>query len=519
MALIDTWGLALVPLLLVGGALFMLVMPGVDRLALRHVGMTVSVAAALVGLRLAWLASEAPRTLALFGAELRLDALNGPMVVMACVSLPVALRAGAPRVFERTQFYVVTVLFCGGLGTAALVVAAPIVKLVIATLAAVPLFALVSLFGGPQRGSSTMKAAVLWLLVDAAAMAVAVLLAARAHVAVASASVDDLATGAAVQPPGQASLLFLALAAPGLVRLAAGPFSVWLSDFLEQAPVSAAVIACATAAPLGLELLARVALPAVPSGVLALLPVILLVGVLALGVSAMLALAERELRRLIAQLVHLAGAAAALAVMTLGSGAIAAAVGLVVASAGSAMLALCTVEAIERRYETRDCVELIGLGHQTPLLATLLAAGLFGLGGVPLVGAGTALWLLAAALGDGPAFAAAALPGSWLLALQIVVVAATALASIGVATALRRLLLPAVRHGHKHLERVTAAQALRLLVPALIALIAGLGAPVVVLQARPIADQIARVAAARAAVQPPPAEPFDELGNDDEVER
>lgn len=506
-ALLDAWGLALVPLIMVAGALFVLVMPSPDRLALRHVGLTVSTAAGLVGLRVASLATDAPRALDLFGVQLRLDALNAPMLVIACIAIPVALRAGAPRVFERTQFYVVTVLFCGGLGSAALLVSAPIVKLVIATLAAVPLFALVSLFGGPQRGSSTMKTAVLWLLVDAAAMATAVLLAARAHVGVATATVDDLAVGASAQPPGQGALLFLALAAPGLVRLAAGPFSVWLSDFLEQAPVGAAVIASATAAPLGLELLARVALPTAPAGALALLPAFLFVGLLALAVSAILALAERELRRLTAQLLHLAGAAAALAVVSFGGGAIAAAAGLVVASAASAMLTLCTIESIERRYETRDCVELIGLGHQTPLLAALLAAGLFGLGGVPLVGAGTALWLLAGELGGGPAFGAAALPPSWQLVLQVAVVAAAVVGSIGVATALRRLLLPAVRRTRRDLESVTAGQALRLLVPASVALLAGPVAAVIVQSARPVADELARTAARRAAVLTPAGKP------------
>ncbi|MBI1946821.1 MAG: hypothetical protein HYS27_14085 [Deltaproteobacteria bacterium] len=511
-ALLDAWGLALVPFLLVSGALFVLVMPSPDRLALRHVGLAVSITAGLVGLRVASLAVAAPLELQLLGATLRLDALNAPMLVIACIAVPIALRAGAPRVFERTQFYVVTVLFCGGLGAAALLVAAPVVKLVIATLAAVPLFALVSLFGGPQRGSSTMKAAVLWLLVDAGAMAAAVLLAARAHVPVATATVDDLAVGASAQPQEQSALLFLALAAPGLVRLAAGPFSVWLSDFLEQAPVSAAVIASATAAPLGLELLARVALPAAPAGALALLPAFLFVGLLALAVSAILALAERELRRLTAQLLHLAGAAAALAVVSFGGGAIAAAVGLVVAAAASAMLTLCTVESIERRYETRDCVELIGLGHQTPLLAALLAAGLFGLGGIPLIGAGTALWLLAGEVGSGPAFAAAALPPSWLLMLQVAIVAAAALGSIGVATAMRRLLLPAVRRTRRDLESVTAGQAVRLLVPAAVALLAGPMAAVIVHNARPVADQLARTAAMRAAVRTPAAaEPFGDV--------
>lgn len=498
MALLDTWGLAIVPLLMAGGALFVLVMPSPDRLALRHVGLTVSIAAGLIGLRLAWLAASAPQKLAVAGVELRLDAFSAPMLVMLCIAIPVALRAGAPRIFERTQFYVVTVLFCGGLGAAGLLAAAPAVKLGVATLAAVPLFALVSLFGGPQRGSTTMKTAVLWLLVDAAGMAAAVLLAARARVGVSVASVDDLATGASGLPPDQGALIFVALAAPGLVRLAAGPFSVWLADFLEQAPVSAAIVATSCAAPLGLELLARVALPTAPTGALGVLPVFVLVGLLALAVSAILALAERDLRRLTAQLLQLAGAAAALAVITFGGGAIAAAGGLVVATAASAMLALCTIESIERRYETRDCVELIGLAYQTPLLAALLAAGLFGLTGIPLVGAGTALWLLAAEMADGPALSAAALPPSWGLVLEISVVAAAALGSIGVATGLRRLLLPAARRTRRDLESMTLGQAARLLVPAAVALLAGPVAAVIVHSARPIAEELARAATVRA---------------------
>lgn len=501
MALLDTWGLALVPALMVGGALFVLVMPSLDRLALRHVGLTISVAAGLVGLRLSWLASSAPRHLELPGVRLGLDSFSAPMLVMLCIALPVALRAGAPRIFERTQFYVVTVLFCGGLGAAALLCEAPAVKLGVATLAAVPLFALVSLFGGPQRGSTTMKTAVLWLLVDAAAMAGAVLLAARAHVGVSVATVDDLAIGAATLSGDQSALLFVALAAPGLVRLAAGPFSVWLADFLEQAPVSAAIVATAGAAPLGLELLARVALPVAPGGALAVLPVAMLVAMLALGVSAILSLAERDLRRLCAQLLQLSGAAAALAVLTFGGDAIAAACGLVVATAASAMLALCTIESIERRYETRDCVELIGLAWQTPLLASLLAAGLFGMTGIPLVGAGTALWLLAGALGHGPSMAAAALPPAWNLVLEVAVVAAAALGSIGVATGMRRLLLPAPRRTRRDLESLTLGQAARLLVPAVVALLAGPVAAMVVHGARPVADELARSSAGRAAVR------------------
>jgi NADH:ubiquinone oxidoreductase subunit 4 (subunit M) len=463
----------------IGGALFCLAMPGVDRLALRHVGVAVGIAAGLCAL----VAVRAGRaSFSAFDVTLRIDTLSAPLLLTLAVFGPVALRAGAPRVFERTQFYVVTALFLQGMLAAALLVDAPLLLLGILPLSAVPLFALVALFGGPLRGSTTLKTAVVWILVDIVALAALALVAADAGVDVTTAALPDLARAAAARPVEEQRWLFLALAAPAFVRLAAGPFSVWLAAFLDEAPVSAAVLACCGAAPVGVHVLARVALPIAPHGAADLIPVFFFFGVLAFLVSGLIAVAERDLRRLCAQLLQIGGASAALALCTFDAAAVAIGTVHVVATGASAALFLIAVEAAERRFETRDVVELSGLARSVPLVGGLTLLGLCALVGVPATGAGTTLWMCATAFARAPTLPpfsgpllAAALAGGALLA------------AAGAAAVARRALAPPHRKHRRFLEEVTGPQAARLWVPALLAVIIGLAAPFFVERAVPAA--------------------------------
>ncbi|HEY4222189.1 MAG TPA: proton-conducting transporter membrane subunit, partial [Myxococcota bacterium] len=431
----DPWLLLVAAALPVAGALFVLVMPSADRLALRYVGMGTSIAAGLAGLRSAWVAMGAPISLDVAGARLSLDGLSAPLLLSLAVATPIALRSGAPRIFERTQFYVVTVLFAEGLCAAALVLDAPLLRLSVAVIAAVPFFALVALFGGPQRGTTTLSAAMIWLLVDVAALAVIAWLAARAGVSAPHASVADLALAASKLPPAWKPWVFMVLAAPAFTRLAAGPFSVWLASFLDQAPVSAAILAACGAAPLGAQMLVRIAIPSCAEGLLAILPWIAGVGALSVALSGIIAIGERDLRKLLAQLLQAAGATAATTLCCLGDEAMAAGVIHVVTTGAAAGLVLAAVEAIERRYETRDAVELAGLGQSTQLLATFLIVGLLCLVGIPALGAGTTLWSAAAAVASSPGLPGAGLSGVSNLVLAIALVAGAALASAGVAAA------------------------------------------------------------------------------------
>jgi NADH-quinone oxidoreductase subunit M len=511
----DSWALLLVCALPLVGALFALAMPGVDRLALRYVGMGTGIATAVVGLRAAWLAASEPLTWGSSpgGVSLALDGLSVPLLASLVIATPIALRSGAPRVADRTQFYVVTVLFAEGLLAAALVVDGAMVRLVLATMASVPLFALVALFGGPQRGSTTMRAAMIWLFVDVAALAVVAWLAARAGVDASRATVAHLAAGALTLPPELQPWIFLALAAPGLVRLAAGPFSVWLAAFLDEAPVSAVVLAACGAAPLGAHLLIRLAVPVAPHGLVVLLPWITAIGALAVALSGVIAIAERDLRRLLAQLLQASGVVSALALLLLGADGITAGTAHVVATGASAAWALTAIEAIERRFETRDAVDLAGLGKAVPLLAVFLVLGLFALTVVPALGAGTTLWIAASAVAVAPGLPAAGLPPGASAWRALALVLGALLAAAGVAAAARRLLQPSPRKLRRIFDELNAGQAARLFVPAVAAIATGaLAASMTAIGEAP-ARALASRARAAAHLSDVVAEPFARAGD------
>lgn len=511
-AVLAAWALVIVVALPLAGALFALVMPGEDRLALRYVGMGTSVGSALIGLFAVSLAMDAPLALERLGVRVSLDGLSAPLLLSLVVAAPIALRSGAPRIFERTQFYVVTVLLTEGLLAAALVVDSVLLRLAIATTGAVPLFALVALFGGPQRGTTTLRAAMIWLSVDVAALAVVAWLAARAGVDVPRAHIHDLTTAAANLPAHLKPWVFLVLVAPGLVRLAAGPFSVWLASFLDEAPVSAAILACCGAASVGAHLVVRIAVPACPEGLQTVLPAFVAIGALSVLLSGLIAVAERDLRRLLAQLVQGGGATAAVALVSLDERALATGLVHVVASGAAAALVLTAVEAIERRFETRDAVELAGLGQVNPLLAAFLILGLFAFIGIPALGAGTTLWATASSVGRAQALVAAGLPPLSSAWLAVSLVAAALLASAGVAGTARRLLQPPPRKARAATHAVegvlTVGQAVRLFIPAAAMLLVGLGAGVLIDAGSGTAREIAVAARARAGLLEVAGEPF-----------
>jgi NADH:ubiquinone oxidoreductase subunit 4 (subunit M) len=320
-----------------------------------------------------------------------------------------------------------------------------------ALVAAVPGFALVALFGGPERGSVTWRASALWLIVDGLAIAVLV------------GTVPFERIGL---PP---ELGGLALLGPGLVRLAAGPWGLWALPSSEMAPVAGAVTASAVSFPLGAVLLWRAAGIVGPGGLTALAPLLaaLLGGSVLVG--GILVPMERDLRRVAAHWVGLLGSIAALGVIA----AVAAgrpagdAVGLSCVGGLAMALLLMVIEAIERRLETRRVAQLAGLWHAAPLLAALLPLSLMAVAGVPGPGSAPALWpTIAGVLSAAPAFA-------WAGAAAIIGVL---MGWVGSAVVVARVVLPQ-RRKHGQFIRVSFMQSVRLLVPvvALVALSVGLG--------------------------------------------
>jgi NADH-quinone oxidoreductase subunit M len=379
--------------------------------------------------------------------RLRLDPVVVTPLLTVLVVLPLALRAGAPRVREGMAPYVVTCLVQGAAITGTLLVDDIVDAFAAALVAAVPGFALVALFGGPERGTVTWRASSLWLVVDGLAIAALV--------------------GTRIGLP--AEVLALAVLGPGLVRLAAGPWGLWALPYTEMAPVAGAVTAAAVSFPLGAVLLWRAAGVVGPETLAALAPVLaaLLAGSVLVG--GVLVAMERDLRRVAAHWVGLLGSITALGVVAAVAAGrpVGAAIGLACVGGLAIALLLMVVEAIERRLETRRVAQLAGLWHDAPLLAALLPLSLMAAAGVPGPGSAPALWpTLWGILSADPAFA-------W---GGVAAVVGVLMGQVGSAVVVARVVLPQ-RRKHGQFIRVSFVQAIRLLVPvaALVVLSVGLG--------------------------------------------
>ncbi len=409
------------------GAAFSLVLPADDRLTLRAVGVVAGVGAFVAAVALT-LRGGATLAVPATGLVVSWSGAAVPAALTVLGVGPMALRAGAPRVKSALPAYVVTVLGTVALSVLAIVLVDARAAVAAATVAAVPPFALVALFGGPERGSVSYRAAGLWLLADAAALAALALL-----------------------PAWRGPLLVVAALGPGLVRLAAGPWGLWALPVFEQAPVAAACLMVGAVGPVGAMLLSRTAaVPGVAPADLV-VPVVIVLAVAA-AVGAALVLVERDLRRLVAHLAGVIGALAAAGFLVMGTGA---AIGLVVLGGFAASLALMVVEAIERRLETRRIPELAGLLAGAPVLGLLLPLSLLALTGLPWPGVGAAAWPAIAALArqDQSALGAAGLA----FGASLLVVSAVVVVVVG------RAALPQRRRQQD--IRVSFLQGLRLLIP------------------------------------------------------
>lgn len=377
--------LALVVLLPLLGGAFALVVPAADRLTLRAVGVATGLLALAAGLALLRLPAA---VLTLPFVSLRFAGVAVPATLVILGVTPMALRAGAPRISSGLQAYVAAVLLAETGALFVVLVDDLFVAVAGAMVAAVPYFALVALYGGPERGSVTFRAAGLWLLVDAAGL---------------------WALLALEKPAGSDVLVVVCLLGPGLARLAAGPHGLWALPVIEQSPVAAACLMGGLVAPVGAVLLTRTVAGVDASVFASLVP--LLAGILAVScaVGGALVVAERDLRRMVAHLLGALGSVTALVAVCGGTTAALPAVGLAALTGFTASLCLMLVEAIERRLETRRITELAGLLQVAPSLALLLPVSFWFLCGLPGLGVAPGLWpALGALMQQGPHSAAAA---------------------------------------------------------------------------------------------------------------
>lgn len=477
------------------GIFFVSIMPSTDRISLRHTGMGAALGATAISLyAAARLTTETRLTFSagpswVGGAPMwGLDGADVPALLTLAVIVPMSLRAGAPRIVERMKFYIGLTLTFQVLATLTILAKSPLLAFITLDATSIPLLLLLASFGGPVRGSAVLRVGVTWFVVDMVSIGCIVWL-----TTVSGRDVwvwaADLRGATGSVSANAAGLTLLALGLSAYVRLANLPLSAWLTDFLEEAPISAAALVIGGVAPIGSLVLFRHALTLYPQGLDALHPglsVVLVAGVVLPGVAAAF---ERDLRRFTAYAALLFGAFTTMALFSMDVQASAGALMFCPLMGAGLALLLFVTDALERRYLVRDSADLIGVAEQLPAMWRLMVVALLTVCVLPLVVSAPVFLPMLSGIVRGQAHIDASLPRN----LAVVVIALSLigmlLLSAGAMAIWKRLSTSPMRALQVEPSPLRPMQALRLWVPVLWVALACLGAHVGVDVVTPAVDE------------------------------
>lgn len=478
----------LIPLLIgvpLIGMFFVAVMPGTDRIALRHAGLGAAIVAALIAVRAVWVAFASPPLspplelsmswggLVPGGIRLSLDVVRAPLLLGLVVLTPMTLRAGAPLIVERTKGYVLLHLLFLALATGALLSQHVLVTLALLDASLLPLLLLLGLFGGPSKGTAALRVGMSWLVVDAVAFAALTWLVARAPGGDSSA----LAEAALGLTADQRLLVYVPVALAAALRLAVAPACAWFVDFFREAPVAAVALAVVGVMPVGGYLLYDVGIALVPDAATRVLPAALVLGAATCVLGGCVAAIERDLRLVVAGAGMIYGGLAFVGISTLHPSAVTASLLLLAVGGVSLAFLLFCIDALERRYVTRDSAELFGVFEELPSLWRLTVLALVIVAGFPALGAGGLLLPLLVGMTASPVLGAAGLPANATFFTAGIMALGFVMLAVAVVIAVRRLSSPHFKQEARARASFSAWQALRLWLPALVVLAFGLLAP------------------------------------------
>jgi NAD(P)H-quinone oxidoreductase subunit 4 len=385
----------LLPLLLglpLLAALLLPLLPQSPSVRLRSVAALAAALQLLAGL-LAWRQPPADLHLAWLpklGLELDLglDGLSLPLVLLTALLTTLAILSAPADQSRPRLFY--PLMLATNLGVVGALLARNALLFVLAfELVLIPTTLLVAIWGGPRRAGAAVRF-LLYGAVSGLSLLAAVLAFGWFNANGFSFGYDELAA-AAVSPRGQATILALLLLAFGL-KLPVVPLHGWQPFTYGEAPTPVVMLLGGAVSKLGAYGLLRFGLGFLPDVWLAWSPWIAAAGAISAVYGALNAIAQKDIRRLMAysSLGHMGLLVLALAAATPLSlqGAIAQCLahGLIVA------LLFACVGLIERRTGTTMIPELSGLLNPLRglpftlgmlLLALMAAAGIPGLSGFP----------------------------------------------------------------------------------------------------------------------------------------
>jgi NADH-quinone oxidoreductase subunit M len=313
--------------------------------------------------------------------HLGVDGLSAPLVVLTTLLVPLVLLASYGHVHDRIRQYCVLLLAMetGMIGVfAALDV---VLFYVFFEMSLIPLYLVIGIYGGARRTYAAIKFVLFTVAGSLPLLLAIVWLVQRGGTG------DFEALRHLKLSPTEQTWLFAAFAAAFCVKVPLVPVHTWLPDAHVEAPTGGSVILAGVTLKMGTYGLLRFCLPLFPSAAIGATPLLLALAVIGVIYGALLAWAQRDLKKIIAysSVSHLGFVVLGLFSMQTqaGSGAV-----LQMINHGLSTGALFfLIGMIYERAHTRGLSEFGGLARTMPrfafclVFATLSSIGLPGLNG------------------------------------------------------------------------------------------------------------------------------------------
>jgi NADH-quinone oxidoreductase subunit M len=229
--------------------------------------------------------------------RLGVDGLALPLVLLTVVLMPLVVLSSPGHVHQRVKEFLIWLLLMetGMLGVFA---ALDLVLFYFFwELSLVPLYFLVGIWGGERRLYATLKF-FLYTVAGSLVMLVGVL--ALIWMLGTSALPELIARAGTELPPGAQAWIFAAFALAFAIKVPILPFHTWLADAHTEAPTSGSVLLAGVLLKMGTYGLVRFGLELFPGVALRAAPLFLALGALGIVYGALLAMAQTDLKRLIA---------------------------------------------------------------------------------------------------------------------------------------------------------------------------------------------------------------------------
>jgi NADH-quinone oxidoreductase subunit M len=304
---------------------------------------------------------------------LGVDGLSLLLVLLSTLLGPVVVLFSWQHVREREKTYYVCLLFLQA-GLTGVFVALDLVLFYLFWEAMlIPMFLLIGRWGGQRRVYAAVKF-FLYTLAGSLLMLAAIIAIYWYHGAITGTYTFDFERLASVTYPAELQRwAFLGFFVAFAIKVPIFPFHTWLPDAHVEAPTAGSVILAGVLLKMGTYGLLRFCLPLFPAASVAFAPLVLTLGVVGIVYGAVLALAQDDLKKLIAY-----SSISHLGFVVVGSFSLTATgvAGAVLQMINHGLITgalFLLVGMVYERTHTRSLARLGGMSHRIPVYAVLLA--------------------------------------------------------------------------------------------------------------------------------------------------